>query len=110
MPPLRSAKVALKPSCEADRQRCARVTTTIRSSELCSSTAEHYAIVSSRPLCALVTTSHAFFLTRIDLVHIFFAKVGTLGANITNIKKPARSGSTKTWTTQLLLIELALLR
>jgi len=49
-------------------------------------------------------------LTSSNVIHIFFAKVGTLGANITNIKKPARSGSTKTWTTQLLLIELALLR
>jgi hypothetical protein len=60
-------------------------------------------------------------LTTIDLVHIFFAKGGTLGAKITErrdevrgvnpqAKKPARSGSTKTWTTQLLLVELELLR
>jgi len=49
-------------------------------------------------------------LTCPNLIHIFFAKVGTLGANIVDIKKPARSGSTKTWTTQLLLIALAFLR
>jgi hypothetical protein len=60
-------------------------------------------------------------LTTTDLIHIFFAKLGMLGANIVCVatsvrdenhkaKKPARSGSTKTWTTQLLLIELALLR
>jgi len=49
------------------------------------------------------------FLTSVPLIHIFLAKLGTLDANIVDTKEAGASGSTKTWTTQLLRIVLALL-